>query len=96
MVNYNTIMVALLHGSSEGEEIQEGPNMKLLPLTLSFVLLPQAIPFNLLEATNLRGSQMGNMQRVTFSFVDPDHHTEKSAMADGKQIGGLLDLRRTR
>ena len=58
----------------------------------------KTIVFNFLEATNLLSSQMGHMQRVTFTFVDPDHHTEKweFAMADGKQMGGLLDLKRTK
>jgi hypothetical protein len=56
------------------------------------------IVFNFLEATNLLSSQMGHMQRVTFTFIDPDHHTEKweFAMTDGKQMGGLLDLKRTK
>jgi hypothetical protein len=56
------------------------------------------VVFNFLEATNLLGSQMGHMQRVTFTFIDPDHHTEKweFAMTDGKQMGGLLDLKRTK
>ncbi len=58
----------------------------------------KTIVFNFIEATNLLSSQMGHMQRVTFTFIDSDHHTEKweFAMADGKQMGGLLDLRRTK
>jgi hypothetical protein len=58
----------------------------------------KTIVFNFLESTNLLSSQMGHMQRVTFTFVDSDHHTEKweFAMADGKQMGGLLDLKRTK
>src|SRR5260370_30053663 len=58
----------------------------------------KTIVFNFVEATNLLSSQMGHMQRVTFTFIDPDHHTEKweFAMADGKQMGGLLDLKRTK
>jgi hypothetical protein len=56
------------------------------------------VVFNFLEATNLLTSQEGHMQRVTFTFIDSDHHTEKweFAMADGKQMGGLLDLKRTK
>jgi hypothetical protein len=56
----------------------------------------KTIVFNFLEATNLLSTQMGHMQRVTFTFIDPDHHTEKwdFAMSDGKQMGGSLDLRR--
>ena len=58
----------------------------------------KTIVFNFIEATNLLSTQMGHMQRVTFSFIDRDHHTEKweFAMADGKQMGGLLDLKRTK
>lgn len=54
--------------------------------------------FNFVNATNLLPSQEGHMQRVTFTFLDPDHHTEKweFAMADGKQMGGLLDLHRSK
>jgi len=56
----------------------------------------KTIVFNFLEATNLLSTQMGHMQRVTFTFIDSDHHTEnwEFAMADGKQMGGLLDLKR--
>jgi hypothetical protein len=58
----------------------------------------KSIVFNFLEATNLLNSQMGHMQRVTFTFIDSGHHTEKweFAMADGKQMGGLLDLKRSK
>jgi hypothetical protein len=58
----------------------------------------KTIVFDFVEATNLLSSQMGHMQRVTFTFIDSDHHTEKweFAMADGKQMGGLLDLKRAK
>ena len=58
----------------------------------------KTIVFDFLDATNLLTSQHGHMQRVTFTFIDADHHTEKweFAMADGKQMGGLLDLKRTK
>jgi hypothetical protein len=58
----------------------------------------KTIVFDFLDATNLLSSQMGHMQRVTFTFIDSDHHTEKweFAMADGKQMGGLIDLKRTK
>jgi hypothetical protein len=41
---------------------------------------------------------MGHMQRATFNFIDDDHHTEKweFAMSNGKEMGGLLDLKRTK
>jgi hypothetical protein len=58
----------------------------------------KTIVFDFVEATNLLTSQMGHMQRVTFTFIDSDHHTEKweFAMAGGKQMGGLLDLKRSK
>ena len=58
----------------------------------------KTIVFNFLEATNLLSTQMGHMQRVTFTFIDSEHHTEnwEFAMADGKQMGGLLDLKRSK
>jgi len=58
----------------------------------------KTIVFDFVDATNLLSSQMGHMQRVTFTFIDPDHHTEKweFAMSGGKQMGGLLDLKRTK
>ena len=58
----------------------------------------KTIVFNFVDATNLLSSQMGHMQRVTFSFIDSDHHSEKweFAMANGKQMGGLLDLKRAK
>ena len=58
----------------------------------------KTVVFNFLEATNLLSTQMGHMQRVTFTFIDSNHHTEKweFAMADGKQVGGSLDLKRTK
>jgi hypothetical protein len=51
------------------------------------------------EFLDVSGStQNGHMQHVTFTFIDPDHHTEKweFAMADGKSMGGVLDLKRTK
>jgi hypothetical protein len=58
----------------------------------------KTIVFDFKEATNLQSAQAGHMQRVTFTFIDPDHHTEKweFAMVDGKLMGGLLDLKRAK
>lgn len=58
----------------------------------------KTILFNFIDGTNLLSSQMGHMQRVTFNFIDSDHHSEKweFAMANGKQMGGLLDLKRSK
>jgi hypothetical protein len=58
----------------------------------------KTITFNFIDATNLQPSQGGHMQSAVFTLVDADHHTETwtFAMADGKPMGGLLDLRRTK
>ncbi len=51
------------------------------------------------EFLDVSGSTVnGHMQHVTFTFIDPDHHTEKweFAMADGKTMGGVLELKRTK
>jgi hypothetical protein len=58
----------------------------------------KTITFNFIDATNLQSSQHGHMQSAVFNFIDSDHHTEKweFAMADGKQMGGQLDLKRTK
>ena len=56
----------------------------------------KTLEFNLLDVSG--STQNGHMQHVTFTFIDPDHHTEKweFAMTDGKQMGGVLDLKRTK
>jgi hypothetical protein len=58
----------------------------------------KTITFNFLDATNLLSSQYGHMQHVVFNLIDSNHHTElwEFEMADGKKMGGLLDLKRTK
>jgi hypothetical protein len=58
----------------------------------------KTITFNFIDAANLQASQIGHMQRATFNFIDADHHTElwEFAMADGKSMGGTLDLKRAK
>jgi hypothetical protein len=54
--------------------------------------------FDFVSAANLLPTQHGHMQHVVFTLIDPDHHTEKweFAMADGKTMGGVLDLHRAK
>jgi hypothetical protein len=54
--------------------------------------------FNFVDATNLLPSQEGHMRSAVFTFIDADHHTENwdFAMADGKSMGGLMDLKRSK
>ena len=58
----------------------------------------KTITFNFIDAANLQSSQIGHMQRAVFNFIDADHHTElwEFAMADGKPMGGTLDLKRAK
>jgi hypothetical protein len=58
----------------------------------------KTITFDFVSATNLLPTQHGHMQQVVFTLIDPDHHTElwQFAMADGKTMGGTLDLHRTK
>ncbi|MGA7907062.1 MAG: hypothetical protein WCA16_06600 [Candidatus Sulfotelmatobacter sp.] len=58
----------------------------------------KTITFNFIDATNLLPAQGGHMQRAIFNLIDADHHTEKweFAMADGKPMGGVLDLKRSK
>jgi hypothetical protein len=58
----------------------------------------KTIAFDFLNATNLLSSQEGHMQHVVFTLIDANHHTElwEFALADGKKMGGLLDLHRTK
>jgi hypothetical protein len=43
-------------------------------------------------------TQNGHMQHAVFTLIDSDHHSETwtFAMADGKQMGGVLELTRTK
>jgi len=56
----------------------------------------KTLEFNFLDIGG--STQDGHMQHVVFNFIDSDHHTElwEFAMADGKSMGGLLDLKRTK
>ena len=58
----------------------------------------KTITFDFASATNLLPGQEGHMQHVVFHIIDANHHTEtwNFAMADGRQMGGLLDLKRTK
>lgn len=55
----------------------------------------KTIAFNFLDATNLASPEAGHMQRVTFTVLDANHHTEEWHFADhGKEMKELFDLRR--
>jgi len=58
----------------------------------------KTLDFDFLDVANFDAKQVGHMQHATFTFGDGDHHSEKwdFAMADGKSMGGLLELKRSK
>ncbi len=56
----------------------------------------KTIRFNFVDVTG--STQQGHMQSAVFNLIDADHHTEtwNFAMADGKSMGGLLELKRVK
>jgi len=56
----------------------------------------KSITFDFLDATNLATPDAGHMQRVVFTVIDANHHTEDWTFADhGKEMKELFDLRRS-
>jgi hypothetical protein len=56
----------------------------------------KAIAFDFLDATNLSAPDAGHMQRVVFTIVDANHHTELWTFNDhGKEMKELFDLQRS-
>ena len=56
----------------------------------------KTITFNFLDATNLLPSQGGHMERVVFTFIDPNHHTEQWQFVgtNGQKEQEMFDLER--
>ncbi len=56
----------------------------------------KTISFDFVDATNLATPDAGHMERVVFTLLDANHHTEEWTYADhGKEMKELFDLRRT-
>jgi len=56
----------------------------------------KTITFDFLDATNLATPAAGHMQRVVFTMVDANHHTEDwTFAAAGKEMKEFFDLKRT-
>ena len=83
----------------------DGPNRLLLTHYCSVGNQPRmaasassdgkTIPFDFLDATNLSAPDAGHMQRVVFTVVDANHHTEDWTFANhGKEMKEFFDLRR--
>lgn len=55
----------------------------------------KTIAFDFMDATNLATPEAGHMQRVVFTLVDSNHHTEDWTFAgDGKEMKEVFDLHR--
>jgi hypothetical protein len=56
----------------------------------------KAITFDFLDATNLATPDAGHMQRVVFTVIDANHHTEDWTFAagKGKEMKEFFDLHR--
>jgi hypothetical protein len=55
----------------------------------------KTITFDFVDATNLASPDAGHMQRVVFTFLDANHHTEDWLFLDhGKSISEHFDLQR--
>jgi hypothetical protein len=56
----------------------------------------KTITFNFLDATNLLPSQGGHMERVVFTLIDANHHTEEWQFVgnDGQKQREMFDLQR--
>ena len=55
----------------------------------------KSVTFDFLDATNLATPAAGHMNRVIFSIVDANHHTEEwRFVQDGKEIVQMFDLHR--
>jgi hypothetical protein len=56
----------------------------------------KTVTFDYLDATNLAAPDAGHMQRVVFTVVDNNHHTEEWTFADhGKEMKEFFDLHRS-
>jgi hypothetical protein len=56
----------------------------------------KTITFDFLDATNLATPDAGRMQRVVFTVIDANHHTEQWTYADrGKEMKEFFDLHRS-
>jgi hypothetical protein len=56
----------------------------------------KTITFDFLDATNLSAPDAGHMQRVVFTVIDANHHTEDWTFADhGREMKEFFDLHRS-
>src|SRR5262249_48561148 len=55
----------------------------------------KTLTFDFIDATNLASPDSGHMQRVVFTMLDANHHTEEwDFVGEGKEKKEVFDLRR--
>jgi hypothetical protein len=56
----------------------------------------KTITFDFFDGTNIATPEAGHMQRVVFTIIDPNHHTEDWTFAagQGKEMKEFFDLKR--
>jgi hypothetical protein len=96
MQGHSEAMISMIH--MDGEHLLlthycEAGNQPRMSATAS----PdgKTITFNFLDATNLSSPDAGHMNRVIFTFVDANHHTEDWQFLDhGKEMVEHFDLQK--
>jgi len=56
----------------------------------------KTIMFNFIDGTNITALQLGHMEKLVVTMLDPSHHTEEWSFkgADGKEMKEAFDLHR--
>jgi hypothetical protein len=103
-------LMSEIHGHGPEDMISmfhlDGPNRLMLThycgagnqprMTASASPDGKTITFDYFDATNLATPDAGHMQRVVFTVVDANHHTEEWTFADhGKEMKEFFDLHRS-
>jgi hypothetical protein len=58
---------------------------------------PNVLRFEFKDITNLPDAQVGHMQALTLTVLDPNHHIQEwTFVQDGKQETGKFDVRRAK
>jgi hypothetical protein len=103
-------LMSEIHGHGPEDMISmfhlDGPNRLMLThycgagnqprMTASISPDGKTMTFDYVDVTNLATPDAGHMQRVVFTIVDANHHTEEWTFADhGKEMKEFFDLHRS-
>lgn len=103
-------LMSEIHGHDSEDMISmfhlDGPNRLMLThycgagnqprMTASVSPDGKTITFDFVDGTNIAGPETGHMQRVVFTVLDANHHTEDwTFAAGGKEMKEFFDLKRT-